>query len=85
MRHNHRADLFFAFFEVAGVGDYIVDARRFVVGEEHAGVDHDDVITDLDRGHVLADLFHAAERYDTDHAWCWRCYCRLALGPYRRS
>ncbi len=56
----------FPFLEIFGVGKDVVDARRIFFLELEAGVDDDDVIADLDDGHILADLLHSSERNDAD-------------------
>jgi hypothetical protein len=45
---NIAADLVFAVFEIFGVGQNVVDARRVVLAELEAAVDDDDVVAKLD-------------------------------------
>src|SRR3989338_10601191 len=35
----------------------------------HTSVDDDNVVSDLDCGHILADLFYSSKGYDADHSF----------------
>ena len=61
VRQEYAADHVFMFDEIADLGEYEVDARHLLRREDDARVDDNDVAPVFDRGHVLADLAHAAE------------------------
>ena len=52
--------------EVGDVGDDDVDPVHLLIGEGQPAVDDDDLVGELEHGHVLADLTDAAERGDTE-------------------
>ena len=65
VRDEKPADLVAALFEIAGIGKHIVDAGRIVLrAEAEAAVEDEDIVADLDRSHVAADLFDAAQGHD---------------------
>ena len=72
VRDKHPADLVAALFEITGVGQDVVDARRVVFAELESAVDDKDVVAEFDRGHVAADLLDAAERNDTYGIGTWQ-------------
>ena len=51
--------------QIAPVGQDQVDAQHVVAWEHKAGVDDQDLIVNLEKRHVLADLAEAAERDDS--------------------
>ena len=60
------AELVLALHDVGEVGQDQIDPGVIVVGEHDAGIDDDHVVTELDDGHVLADLVEPAERDDAE-------------------
>ena len=66
VRDQEPADLGLSRAQIADVGDHEVDAEHLLVREHQARVDDNDVVPDLDREHVLADLPHATERDDPE-------------------
>jgi len=68
VRDEHAAYLFATLFEIFCVRQNVVDARRIRFAELEPAVDDDDVITKLDRGHVLADLLNTSKRDDANVA-----------------
>src|SRR6266478_8263992 len=56
------ADMGAILFQIGDVGDDEVDAEEFGLGEHHAGVDDDDVVTKPQGHHVHAKFAEAAER-----------------------
>ena len=76
--------------EVTHVGDHHVDAVHVVIGEAHAHVHHDDVVSVLVDREVLADLIETAQGndfqffcHDNSFRWGWGREPRLVRG--RRS
>ncbi len=63
---KHAADFVFSFFEVFGVWQNIINAWSLVVSKLETSIHDDDVVTDLNRGHVFANLFGTAKWDDTD-------------------
>ena len=61
VREDDRADL--PALEVAEVGEDQIDAEMLVAREREPGVDHERLPSELEDGHVLADLAESAERY----------------------
>src|SRR3989344_2934561 len=64
VRDEKPAYLVASLFEVAGVRQNVIDARGFVFLELESCVEDEDIVADLDRGHVAADLFDAAQGDD---------------------
>ena len=50
------------------VGQDQVDTGLVLLGEEHAGVDDEDLALELEHGHVATDLAEPAERDDAERA-----------------
>ena len=75
VREHDGADL--AVAQVAEVRQDQVDAEVLVAREREAGVDDDQLVADLEDGHVLPDLAEAAER---DHPQHWSFICSEAYG-----
>ena len=65
MGDNDPANLVSFLKKVVEIGDDIVDPEHVILGEHDAGVDDQDVVSVLDRHHVLADLSQASERDDS--------------------
>ena len=63
---NESADFIFTLFKIFGIRQNIINARRVLFLELETGVQHDDVIAEFNRRHVLADLFDAAQRNNAD-------------------
>ena len=55
MRDDDAAELLGVFENIGIVRQDEVDAHMLVVGEHESGIDEDDVVPALERGHVLAD------------------------------
>src|SRR3989344_8750835 len=64
VRDKEPAYLFAALLQILGVGDYVVDARCVVLAELESRVDDDNVVADLNHGHVFTYLLDPAERDD---------------------
>ena len=63
MRNDDAPELFLVASDVSEVRDDAVYAGHVLFGEAHAAVNDDHVIAVFYRGHVLADLSDAAQRY----------------------
>ena len=81
------ADVVAAFFEVAGVGQDVIDTGRVLFGAEcEARIDDEDVVANFDRGHVAADFLYSAEWHDTHYIGCGdrdghcAAWCVVAIG-----
>ena len=61
VREDDRADL--AALQVAEVGEDQVDPEMLVARKREPRVDHERLASELEDGHVLADLAESAERY----------------------
>ena len=66
MRQHDGADAVGAVLEVPEVRQDEVDAEVLVAREGQAGVDDDDVLAQLEDGHVLTDLAKPAEGDDAE-------------------
>ena len=64
VREDHGADAPLALAQVRQVREDEVDAEVLVAREREPCVDDHEVVSDLEDGHVLADLAEAAERDD---------------------
>jgi hypothetical protein len=57
MRYEEAAYFIATLFEVASVGENIIDARGIFLAELEASVENEDVVAHLDSGHVAPDFF----------------------------
>jgi hypothetical protein len=64
MREDHRANTVSPFGQIAEVREDQVDAEMLVAREREAGVENDDLVAELEGGHVLANLPDTAKRDD---------------------
>src|SRR4029453_16579269 len=64
VREDHRVNTVSPFGQIAEVREDQVDAEMLVAGEREAGVENDDLVAELEGGHVLADLPDTAQRDD---------------------
>ena len=60
--NEHCFDRRRALFKVGGVGDNVINARCLLIRELHTNVHNHNLAAVLNGGHILADLFHAAQR-----------------------
>ena len=64
MRQQQRSNLVAVLLEVGKIRRDNVDPKQFRIGEHHAGVDHDDVVSVPERHRVHAELAETSERHD---------------------
>ena len=64
MGDDHGAHFIAVLLKVVEIRDDVIDSKHVVLGEHDACIDHKDVFTKLDDGHVLAHFTGATEGYD---------------------
>jgi hypothetical protein len=79
VRDKHAPYTVLTVLEILGVGEYVVDPRRIGLSKLEAAVDDNDVLANLDRGHVAAYLLYVAKRDNADIARLERRYRALLL------
>ena len=64
MGQDQAADPICVCFQVCEIREDDVDAVHVLVGKSHTAVDDDDIASEFEYGHILADLAEAAKRDD---------------------
>src|SRR5260370_21654294 len=55
--------------EIAGIGDYKIDSKHFIIWEHQPRINNDDIVAVLNDHHILSDFPQASQR-DKSNIFC---------------
>ncbi len=66
---HERFDFVFAFFEIGGVWDYIVNTRSINRTKSCSRIDNNDLVVVFNQGHVFLNFLYTSDWNDTNITW----------------